>query len=163
MVFLIAAALWFVAEVAAFVAVGSHIGYGWAVLLLVGVSALGPFLVRRVGLGVLARTQERLNRGEVPSRELLDGVLVLGGGLMICIPGFISDALGLLLMIGPVRHLLIRIGGGRISRRVQTMQPGRWTVIDVRTWPPSGDVSGPSQPPQPMIEPREPSTRDWTP
>jgi UPF0716 protein FxsA len=163
MVFLIAAALWFVAEVAAFVAVGSHIGYGWAVLLLIGVSVLGPFLVKRVGLGVVARTQERLAQDEVPTRELLDGVVVLAGGLMICIPGFISDALGLLLMIGPVRHFLIRIGGGRISRRVQTMRPGRWTVIDVTTWPPSGDVTSPSQPTRPMIEPGEPSSRDWTP
>jgi UPF0716 protein FxsA len=152
-VFLIAAALFFVAEVAAFVAVGAHIGYGWAVLLLIGVSAMGPFLIKRVGLGVLARTQDRLARGEVPTRELLDGVIVLAGGIMICIPGFISDALGLLLMIGAVRHLIIRIGGGRVARRVQNVRPGRWTVIDVRTWPTQGDGTPPSGPTRPMIEP----------
>jgi UPF0716 protein FxsA len=152
-VFLIVAALFFVAEVAAFVAVGAHIGYGWAVLLLIGVSCLGPFLIKRVGVGVLARTQERLALGEVPTRELLDGVVVLAGGIMICIPGFISDALGLLLMIGPVRHLIIRVGGGRVARRVQTMGPGRWTVIDVRTWPAEGDGPPPTSSGQPMIEP----------
>jgi UPF0716 protein FxsA len=153
MVFLIAAALFFIAEVAAFVAVGAHIGYGWAVLLLIGVSALGPFLIKRVGLGVLLRTQDRLARGEVPTRELLDGVVVLAGGIMICIPGFISDALGLLLMFGPVRHLIIRVGGGRVARRVQTVRPGRWSVIDVRTWPTSADGNPPPGPSQPMIEP----------
>ncbi len=153
MVFLIAAALFFVAEVAAFVAVGAHIGYGWAVLLLIGVSVLGPFLIKRVGLGVLARTHDRLAQGEVPTRELLDGVVVLAGGIMICIPGFISDALGLLLMFGPVRHLIIRVGGGRVARRVQTMRPGRWTVIDVRTWPPPGDGAPPARQSPPMIEP----------
>jgi UPF0716 protein FxsA len=152
-VFLIAAALFFVAEVAAFVAVGAHLGYGWAVLLLIGVSALGPFLIKRVGVGVLARTQDRLAQGEVPTRELLDGVIVLAGGMMICIPGFISDALGLLLMIGPVRHLIIRVGGGRVARRVQTVRPGRWTVIDVRTWPTQGDGPPTSEPTRPMIEP----------
>jgi UPF0716 protein FxsA len=153
-VFLLGACLFFVAEVFAFVAVGQHIGFGWAVLLLIGVSALGPFLVKRVGLGVLARTQARLAQGDVPGRELLDGVVVLAGGLMICIPGFISDALGLLLMIGPVRHVLIRVGGRRMARRVETMGPTR--VIDVRTWPTSGAYPGDhtdAQPTQPMIGP----------
>jgi UPF0716 protein FxsA len=158
-VILLGACLFFVAEVFAFVAVGQHIGFGWAVLLLIGVSVLGPFLVKRVGLGVLARTQARLAQGDVPGRELLDGVVVLAGGLMICIPGFISDALGLLLMIGPVRHVLIRFGGRRMARRVETMGPTRWGVIDVRTWPASsrytGDDSDPGQHAQPMIGPGE--------
>jgi UPF0716 protein FxsA len=91
------------AEIAAFVAVAEHIGFLWALGLLVLVSALGPLVVRRVGIGVLAHTQQRLARGEVPTRELLDGLVVLLGGLLICIPGFIGDALGLLLMIGPLR------------------------------------------------------------
>jgi UPF0716 protein FxsA len=139
-VFLLAACLFFVAEIAAFVAVGEHIGFGWTVLILIGASALGPFLVRRVGFGVLARTQERLARGELPTRELLDGVVVLLGGIMICVPGFVSDALGLLLLIGPVRNLVIRAGGRRVARRVQTVRPVRWGVIDVTTWPASGDT-----------------------
>jgi UPF0716 protein FxsA len=155
---LLGACLFFVAEVLAFVAVGQHIGFGWAVLLLIGVSALGPFLVKRVGLGVLARTQARLARGDVPGRELLDGVVVLAGGLMICIPGFISDALGLLLMIGPVRDILIRFGGRRMARRVENVGPTRWGVIDVRTWPTSGEYASDHSDPTPpahMIGPGE--------
>ena len=50
---------------------------------------------------------------------------------MICVPGFIGDAVGLLLMIGPVRHLLIRAAGRRLARRVQTMGTGGWRVINV--------------------------------
>jgi UPF0716 protein FxsA len=156
-VFLLGACLFFVAEVAAFVAVGDHIGFGWAVLILIGVSALGPFLVKRVGLGVLTRTQERLAQGDVPTRDLLDGVVVLAGGVLICIPGFISDALGLLLMIGPVRRLLIGIGGLRMARRVRTMRPVPGSFIDVRTWSPSEDTPG-SEPSRPMIEPEGRST-----
>jgi UPF0716 protein FxsA len=151
-VILLAACLFFVAEVAAFVAVGDYIGFGWAVLLLIGISALGPFLVKRVGLGVLGRTQDRLAQGDLPTRELLDGVVVLVGGMMICVPGFISDALGLLLMIGPFRHLLIRFGGRRLAGQVQTMGSGRWSVIDARTRSTS-DMPGPTSPRQPMIEP----------
>jgi UPF0716 protein FxsA len=147
-VFLLSLCLFFVAEVAAFVAIGEHIGFGWTVLLLIGISALGPFLVRRVGLGVLAHTQEKLARGDLPTRELLDGVVALSGGLLICVPGFVSDAVGLLLLVvSPLRHLLIRLGGRRVARHVQTMRPVRWGVIDVKTWPNSGGP--PSRPPSP--------------
>jgi len=151
-VFILGACLFFVAEIVAFVAVAHQIGFGWAVLILIGVSALGPLLIRRVGLGVLGRTQERLARGEVPTGELLDGVVVLAGGVLVCVPGFISDALGLLLLVGPVRHLLIRVGGRRLARRVETMGPMHWSAIDVRAWPAAGDGTAPAEPTRPMIE-----------
>jgi UPF0716 protein FxsA len=144
------------AEVVAFVAVGSHIGFGWALLILIGVSALGPFVVRRVGLGVLGRAQGRLNQGDVPTRELLDGVVVLLGGLMICVPGFISDAIGLLLMIGPVRDLLIRVSGRRLAGRVRTMGQVRWTVIDAGSWSSTDAAPAAATPSERMIESGEP-------
>lgn len=129
--FLVGSLVLLVAEIAAFVAVGEHIGFGWAVLILIAVSALGPFVVRRVGIGVLLRTQRRLACGEVPTKELLDGVVVLLGGVLICVPGFITDAVGLLLMLAPVRWLFIRWTGRRVARRVETMSPSRWRVINV--------------------------------
>jgi len=138
-VIFLAALLFFAAEVVAFVAVAHAIGFLWALLLLIVLSALGPFVVRRVGLGVLAHTQERLGRGEIPTRELLDGLVILIGGVMICVPGFIGDALGLLLMIGPVRHLLIRMVGHRLARRVQTVNTGRWGVVNVGPRPAHGE------------------------
>jgi UPF0716 protein FxsA len=177
--FLVGAALFFVAEVVAFVLVGEHIGFGWAILLLIGVSLLGPMLVKRVGLGVLARTQDRLARGDLPTWELLDGVVVLAAGIMICVPGFISDALGLLLLIGPIRRLVVRIGGRRVARRVEVMRPGRWGVVDVQTWPtdeavpartgparsgpaPTGPAPTGPDPTPPMIAPEAQSGRSST-
>ena len=150
--FLFGVLAFLVAEIAAFVAVGEQIGFGWAVLILFGVSAIGPFVIRRVGMGVIARTQERLASGDVPTRELLDGVVVLAGGLMIVVPGFISDALGLLLMIGPVRHGLIRGAGHRVARRVQTMRTGPWTVVDIRSRAAPERGSAPLPTSTPMIE-----------
>ncbi|MBO0727820.1 MAG: FxsA family protein [Acidimicrobiaceae bacterium] len=131
--FLIGAFVFLVAELAAFVAVGEQIGFGWAVLLVIGLSALGPFIIRRVGLGVLARARARLDRGDVPTREVLDGVVVLGGGILMCLPGFVSGALGLLLMIRPVRGLTILAGGRWLARRVKTAHITRWRPIDARS------------------------------
>jgi UPF0716 family protein affecting phage T7 exclusion len=79
-------------------------------------------------------------------------VVVLAGGVLVCVPGFISDALGLLLLFGPVRHLLIRVGGRSLARRVQTMGPMNWSAIDVRAWPASGDAAATTEPGRPMIE-----------
>jgi UPF0716 protein FxsA len=128
--FFFAGLLFIAAEIAAFVAVAEQVGFFWALALLVALSALGPFIVKRVGFSVLAHTQQRLARGEVPTRELFDGLIVLAAGVFICIPGFVGDAVGLLLMVGPVRHLVIRLAGRGIARRVQGFRSGRWQVID---------------------------------
>jgi UPF0716 protein FxsA len=141
------------AEIASFVVVAEKIGFLWALVIVVVVSALGPLVVRRVGLGVLAHTRERLARGEVPTLELLDGLVVLMGGVMICVPGFIGDVLGLLLMIGPLRRLVIRTAGHRLARRVQTIPIRSWRVSDNRSrsmgddsFPPLGPSRGPLGP-----------------
>jgi UPF0716 protein FxsA len=162
-VFFISLLLIVAAEVTAFVLVVEHVGFLWALLILILVSALGPFVVRRVGSGVLARTRERLALGEVPTRELLDGVVVLIGGVMICVPGFIGDAIGLLLMISPVRHLVIRAFGHQLARRVQKMPPGRWGFIDARSTPvrndgaPRNDIPLPPGTPDRPVEPGGPA------
>lgn len=149
--------LWVVAEVVAFVAVVHQIGVLVALLLLVGVSAAGPAIVRRVGLATLIHARDRLERGEPPTREVLDGVVILGGGVLICVPGFVGDAAGLLLMIGPLRRALIAFAGHRISRRlggfafVGRRGPNRSVVIDTTASPPPGETPMPR--PRPELEP----------
>jgi UPF0716 protein FxsA len=134
-VFFLSALVFVAAEIVSFVFVAGQIGFLWALAILIVVSALGPFIVRRVGIGVIGRTQEKLARGELPTRELLDGLVILLGGAMICVPGFISDALGLLLMVGPFLHLIIRATGRRLARRVQTIPTGTWRVMNARSRP----------------------------
>jgi UPF0716 protein FxsA len=126
-------------EIVAFVLVAQQTGFLLALLILIVISAMGPFIVRRVGVGVLAKTQHRLAAGELPTRELLDGVVILVGGVLICLPGFIGDAVGLLLMVGPVRHLAIRLGGHAVARRVATAPLKRWRVIDAGSRPSGAD------------------------
>jgi UPF0716 protein FxsA len=152
-VFLVGIFVFVVAEITSFVAVAGQIGFLRALALLLVVSALGPFIVRRVGIGVFAHTQERLARGEVPTRELLDGLVVLVGGFMICVPGFVSDALGLALMIGPVRHLLIRAAGNRLARRIPTIRIQGWRETDTRRRAVHDDSATSSPPPGPSLGP----------
>jgi len=153
LVFLLGLLLFVCVELGSFVLVAQQIGFLEAFVILIVVSALGPFIVRRVGVGVLAHTQERLARGEVPTRELLDGLVVLLGGVMICVPGFVSDAFGLLLMIGPVRHLVIRATGRRLARRVPTIRIGHRGTPAWRPWAPGDYPTALPGPPTKALDP----------
>ena len=157
--FLLGFLLFVGAEIASFVVVAGQIGFFWTIGIVIVVSALGPFIVRRVGVGVLAHTQERLARGEVPTRELLDGLVVLLAGVLICVPGFIGDALGLLLMIGPLRHFVIRTAGHRLARRVPTIRFGGWRVTNARARPVGDEPSPPLGPPGRSLGPGDDAGR----
>ena len=107
-----------VAELATFLFVADKLGWISAILLVVAISATGPFLVRRAGIGVLAKAASRLASGEAPTREVLDGVVLLIGGFLVCIPGFLSDLAGLALIFSPIRRGVIKITGRRIAKRL---------------------------------------------
>jgi UPF0716 protein FxsA len=99
--------------------VGHAIGVLNTVGLLVLVSIVGAWLVKREGLGVLRRAQLQMQRGAVPGNELVDGVLVLLAGALLLTPGFVSDVLGILLLLPPVRFALRSYARRRLVARVQ--------------------------------------------
>ncbi len=90
-------------EIYVLVQVGEAIGALNTIGLLVLVSIVGAWLAHHEGFVVVERVRQRLDRGEVPGRELLDGLLVLAGGILLIVPGFVSDACGLLLLFPPTR------------------------------------------------------------
>ena len=90
-------------------------GWGTTLLLLLSTSLLGSYLVQRQGLSTWVRLNQRmLVAGETPGVELVEGLLLLSGGFLLIIPGFITDALGLFLLLPPLRRalagLLVRRG-----------------------------------------------------
>src|SRR3546814_14276407 len=92
--------------IAVFIQVGSASGV-WPSIALPGATMLaGSLLLRAQGLATLLRARAQMDKGELPAREMFEGVcLVLAGGLLT-VPGFVTDTLGLLLFIPPVRPLL---------------------------------------------------------
>ena len=83
--------------------VGQSIGVLNTIALLIVVSMVGAWLVKREGISVLRRAQERAHMGAVPGRELVDGVLILAAGALLLTPGFVTDVVGILLLLPPVR------------------------------------------------------------
>jgi UPF0716 protein FxsA len=88
--------------------VGSEIGALPTIGLSILTAILGSWLVRVQGFSVLLRVRGMLDRGEVPALEVLDGALLLIAGVMLLLPGFITDALGFLLLIPPLRRFVMR-------------------------------------------------------
>lgn len=122
--FLAVFALLAIAEMATFFWVGSRIGLGWALALALTTALVGAYLVRRAGLSVLGRIRSKMDRGQLPGRELSDGAAILVAGAFLISPGFITDTLGFLLLLPPVRDLIARIVTKRFSSRVTVVSSG---------------------------------------
>lgn len=90
-------------ELAVLVQVAGSIGVLDTIGLLVVVSILGVWLAKRAGLGVVNRMRRTQASGEVPSRELMDGALILLAAVLLVIPGFVTDVVGILLLLPPIR------------------------------------------------------------
>ncbi|MFY9807622.1 MAG: FxsA family protein [Pseudonocardiaceae bacterium] len=97
-----------IVELTVFVAVGHAIGVLATVGLLILTSLMGAALLRREGARTLSAFVDALRSRRPPHRELFDGMLITAAGLLVIVPGFVSDVLGLLLLLPPIRALVRR-------------------------------------------------------
>ena len=145
-----------IVELAVIVQVAGSTGVLNTIGLLVLVSVVGAWLVRREGLGILRRAQEEAAQGRIPGREIVDGLLVLGAGALMLTPGFVTDAVGLALLFPPTRALVRALATRRLTR---SMASGRTTfrygwrgedsssggIINAGSWE-DGTPDGPDEP-----------------
>ncbi|MDF1600744.1 membrane protein FxsA [Mesorhizobium sp. YIM 152430] len=107
-------------EIATFIAIGSQIGVLATLGLIFASAFLGIILVRVQGFNTIQRIRTELHRGGSPGRDLVHGLMIVVAGILLIIPGFVTDAVGLLLFLPPVRDLGWRFLRERI--RVTTVQ-----------------------------------------
>jgi UPF0716 protein FxsA len=121
-------------EVWLLIQVGQAIGAWWTVLILVGEAVLGALLVRHQGSRSWRALNGAMTTGRVPTVELADAALVLVGAVLLMLPGFATDVIGLVFLLPFTRPLARRLLGFVVARKVQGMaapmlvQPGG-TVI----------------------------------
>lgn len=115
------------AELAAFVAVTAVIGFLWALLLVVATSLAGGMLLRHAGGNHIARMRVAMADGNISALQA-DGTgsLVLMGGFLLLIPGFITDAIGFLLLLAPLGAALRRGSPARSPDGVVDLEPEQW-------------------------------------
>ncbi|MDR9424690.1 MAG: FxsA family protein [Marinobacter sp.] len=95
-----------VTELAVLIQVGSVIGVMNTIGLVLLTAVVGAWLLRQQGLATLLRANERLNSGELPAKEVAEGLILAVGGAMLLTPGFITDTFGFLCLIPGSRHWL---------------------------------------------------------
>jgi UPF0716 protein FxsA len=102
---------WPLAEIAGFVLVGDAIGVWPTLGLVILTGLLGAFLMRQQGIHLLRKLQEESRSGGVPAGSLIDGAMVVVAGILLLLPGFLTDIIGLALFLPVVRRFLwSRIG-----------------------------------------------------
>ena len=105
-------------ELAVILQVGREFGVGPTIAVLIADSVLGSLLMRAQGRAAWRRFTAATRRGRPPAREVLDGALILAGGALLLTPGFLTDALGLALLLPPTRAVIRRILARRLMHRM---------------------------------------------
>lgn len=126
-------------ELVLIIQVGQALGAWNTIGLLIIDSLIGAWLVKHQGLGLLKRSRERLQKGEMPSYEIFSGIAILFAGALMLTPGFLTDVFGLIILIPPIRSVAIA-GIRRNFRSRATNTSATWNL---ETWnseePPDDD------------------------
>ena len=135
--------------------VSGQIGLGSTLVLIIAISVVGAWLVKHQGLSVMRRLQDQLAAQQMPTNELIDGGLILFAGALMLTPGFLTDALGFILLIPPTRALvrgvlrrrfkgtMVMTGPGFTRVRTDAGTDGIW---DAESWETDPDEHRPELP-----------------
>jgi UPF0716 protein FxsA len=122
------------AELAVILAVGDLLGLVPTLVLLLVVSVAGAWLAKREGLAAWRRFQLALTQGRVPTVEVADGAMILLAGALLLTPGFLTDVVGILLLLPPTRAMARRLAPRLAARRLRRRR-GRVVVVEGRSRP----------------------------
>lgn len=137
-------------ELALIIKVGQVMGFWVTLGLMVGMAILGSMMLRQQGLGVMRKAAEALSEGRPPVAAVIDSVFLFVAGLLMLTPGFLSDALGISLLIPPFRRWL----GNAVIRHIATHGEVRVETYEHARYRPGATPSG--RPDEPTHRPRPP-------
>jgi UPF0716 protein FxsA len=106
-------------EVYLLVKIGGIIGALNTVLIILITATLGAYLTKSQGFRVLRQIQDATRQGYMPGNELLHGFFVLIGGFALLTPGFLTDAIGLSMLIPPIREIYVKLAKEMIRKKIQ--------------------------------------------
>ena len=114
-----------IAELYFLIKIGGMIGALNTVMIILATALLGAYLAKTQGFLVLTKIQQALNDGRIPGDELLHGLFVLIGGFTLLTPGFITDVLGISMLLPPIREIYIQLAKRIIRNKIET---GNWRI-----------------------------------
>jgi UPF0716 protein FxsA len=108
-----------IAEIALFLKVSESVGWGSTILFVIMTALIGAALVSRQSRGAWRQVQATFAQGEIPTKEITHGGMILVSGALLVTPGFITDTIGFLLLVPGVREILRRFGARIFKNRIQ--------------------------------------------
>lgn len=115
-------------EIAILVKIGTLLGFWPTMLIVIATGIVGATLARIQGFLVLTRIRIELQMGRMPAEELIDGLLILIGGIFLLTPGLLTDLIGFLMLIQWSRKLFKKWLGKRFRQWVQSRNTGSTDV-----------------------------------
>ena len=124
-------------EIAIIIKIGSIIGAGYTIALVIGTAFLGVSLLRIQGISTLAKVQVNISRGQLPATELIEGLILLISGALLLTPGFFTDTIGFLMLVPTLRQRLaetffVNFMKNRINIRQKQTRNGN--IIEGEHW-----------------------------
>lgn len=117
-------------EIGLFIVIGQAIGVWLTLLGVLVIAAIGSAIIRHQGLSLLAEIRGTFQAGQMPARSIAEAMMVGIAGVFMVVPGYFTDALGLLLLVPPIRALIYTLITRRLGRPTApggtTKSPG-WT------------------------------------
>lgn len=105
-----------IVEIALFIAVGDRIGLGATLTIVVVTALIGASLVSRQGQAEMAALNASVSRGEIPTKQLAHGAMILIAGALLLTPGFLTDGVGFALLVPPIREAVRKWFSRRYGR-----------------------------------------------
>ncbi|MFZ5517852.1 MAG: FxsA family protein [Candidatus Zhuqueibacterota bacterium] len=109
-------------ELVLLIKLGGYIGALETIAIVVLTGIVGAYLAKYEGFRVMTRIQQELSQGRIPAEELLDGVIILAGGLLLLTPGLLTDVVGLLAMIPASRHFIKKYLRKKFQQKINSGQ-----------------------------------------
>jgi len=109
-------------EMVIIIKVGQYIGLGYTLVSIIVLGILGALIAKQQGLRILFKIKDDLARGQLPAQELLDGLLVLIGSVLLITPGLVTDAVAFFFLLPSTRSLIKLFLRKKLEKMLKTGQ-----------------------------------------
>jgi UPF0716 protein FxsA len=112
------------AELYLFIKIGSRLGLGPTLAIIIVTAVLGASLTKSQGRRAIEKFQAATAAGRMPAKEAIDGLMILLAGAVLITPGFLTDTVGFLLLVPSFRAIVAGYAGKRLKGKIQVVTPG---------------------------------------
>jgi UPF0716 protein FxsA len=117
-------------ELSLLIELGRHIGLGSTLVIVIVTGVIGAYLAKYEGFKVIYRIRQELRSGRIPAEGLIDGVIILAGGLLLLTPGLLTDTIGFLALIPLTRNYFKQYLKRKFKQKIDSKEIHTFYTID---------------------------------